>query len=227
MHMIRHHSKHLGNPSIMSWRIYFEYIWWFGSLVPTFIGKWHLQPRYIRETLENCPRHFHAEVYEELNELAAKGVNLGLMDAYRADQLPVHFHPTQDHLSYLENTTYGPRELNIYTSVAASHWYAAWWWIKLQKTAYGFGALFRKKAWSLAARLMLQAVLIRFRALGHELELLGRPHSDKFQQLQDEFATTTSLPKLQPWMDSLPERKRSTRRRRPAEAKAGSGDSAA
>ena len=207
MHMYRHHARHLGNASIMSWRIFFEYIWWFGTLVPTFIGKWHLQPRYIAETLDNCPRHFHVEVYEELNEIQDEGINLGLMDCYRADQLPVEYHPTQDHLPYLENTTYGARELNIYTAVAATHWYAAWWWIKLQKRAWGFGALLRKKAWSLALRLFLQAFLIKMRAAWHELELLGRPHSDAHQEVADAFERSNPLPKLQPWMDSLPERK--------------------
>jgi flavin-dependent dehydrogenase len=221
MHMYRHHGRHLGDPSIMSWRIFFEYVWWFGTLVPTFIGKWHLQPKYIKETLENCPRHFHVEVYDELNELQDAGVNLGLMDCYRADQLAVAYHPTQDHLHYLENTTYGPRELNIYTTVASTHWFAAWWWIKLQKTAYGFGALRRKKAWSVAGRLFAQAFLIKMRAGWHELELLGRPQSDVHQKKVDEFARSNSVPKLQPWMDSLPERSRPRRRG------ADSGESAA
>ncbi|NEP19934.1 MAG: tryptophan halogenase, partial [Leptolyngbya sp. SIO4C1] len=40
--LYRGHSGQLGHASIMSWRIYFEYMWWFGVHIPMYVGKWHL-----------------------------------------------------------------------------------------------------------------------------------------------------------------------------------------
>jgi len=44
-HLIEHHDKQLGHASIMSWRIYAEYMWWFGIQIPLYVGKWHLDTR--------------------------------------------------------------------------------------------------------------------------------------------------------------------------------------
>lgn len=41
--LYRGHERQLGHASKrMSWRIYFEYMWWFGVHIPMYIGKWHL-----------------------------------------------------------------------------------------------------------------------------------------------------------------------------------------
>ena len=189
-HTYRHHPKVLGDASIMSWRIYFEYMWWFGALVPTYVGKWHLDLDYIAEQLENCPRHIHNDIYEELNDLSERGVNVGLMDCYRADQLPFGrgFYPDMHHVPYLENTEYEPRQLNIYRSVAATHWYSALWWMKLQQRAHGIGWLVRPMALSVLARLMRQVIRVGVRARLHDLELLGRRRSWRWNKLEDAFA---------------------------------------
>lgn len=206
-HTYRDHSKVLGNASMMSWRIYFEYIWWFGALVPTFIGKWHLQVPYIKEQLANCPRHSHNDVYKELNELAEQGVNVGFMDAYRADQLPFGYYPDKHHLHYLENTSYGPRDLNVYTSVAATHFYALLWWIKLQARAHGVQAVKRPRAWKVAGYLAAQTVKIKFRAWWHDLELLFKRKTDPHHVMQREFKGYQAPGKPQPFVLPEPARK--------------------
>jgi len=212
-HMYRHHARHLGNASIMSWRIYFEYIWWFGSLVPAYIGKWHLDPDFIAELLDNCPRHFHEEVYEEFNELIDRGANIGFQDCYRADQIPGEFHPTQDHLPYLENTWYEPGSLNIYRSVAATHAYAAKWWAHLQKTAHGPGWMLRERGRRVYLGLLKQAARIRLRAALHDVQhALGRPRTP-FEVLQDDFASYRAPVAAQPWMAEI-EAARAARKKR-------------
>ena len=199
-HTYRYHPQHLGNASVMSWRITFEYLWWFGVLVPSYVGKWHLQPAYIREQLDNCPRHIHDLVYQELTEIAQAGKNVGFMDAYRADQLPfVGRSPDHEHVPYLENTSYGERALNIYTSAAATHRAAAMWWVKLQKTAWGAGWVLRPRGLRVLSWLLGQSAKIRARAALHDLEIARQPKDDPFHKLQEEFKGYSAPTDLQSW----------------------------
>ena len=199
-HTYRYHPMHLGDASVMSWRITFEYLWWFGALVPSFVGKWHLQPDFIDEQLANCPRHIHDLVYQELTEIAEAGKNIGFMDAYRADQLPfVHTSPDHEHVPFLENTAYGERALNIYRSVATTHAHAAAWWLKLQTTAWGPRWVLRPRGRKVMAWLLGQAAKIRARAALHDVELARRPKDDPFHRLQEEFRAYEAPDELQPW----------------------------
>ncbi len=215
-HTYRDHPKVLGNASIMSWRIYFEYLWWFGALVPSFIGKWHLEPDYIEEQLANCPRHLHAEVYDELNQLAAAQVNLGMMDCYRADQLPFcgDFFPDRAHVPYHENTQYGHRELNIYRSVSSTHYVAAMWWLKLQARAYGPALLFRRRFYSVFGRLMWQAVRIRLRSWLFDGALARSPWSSRAGGLQKAFSAYRPATVLRPWPALVARQRRESARSR-------------
>ncbi len=213
-HTYRDHPVMLGNASIMSWRIYFEYLWWFGALVPGFVGKWHLEPAFIEEQLANCPRHIHGEIYDELSMLARKGTNIGLMDCYRADQLPLcgDFYPDRHHVPYLENTEYGHRELNIYRSVAATHYVAAMWWLKLQARVYGPLFLFRWRFHKVFAQLLKQSALIRVRSWVHERENARHRATRRFALLQKAFSAYRAPTALQAWPGlTLEEEKREAR----------------
>ena len=205
-HTYRYHPQVLGDASIMSWRIYFEYMWWFGALVPSYVGKWHLETDYIDEQIDNCPREIHNDIYEELNKLAESGVNLGFMDCYRADQLPgaKDFYPDKAHVPYMENAQYGRREVNIYTSVAATHHRAAQWWMKLQRRAYGVRCYVRPKTISVYWRLMAQAAKIRLRAAIHEREIRAEQPNRRFAQLQKGFQAYSAPKQVMDWMEGLP-----------------------
>lgn len=50
-HLMEHHVKQLGHASVIIWRIYMEYMWLFGLIVPMYVGKWHLDLAYIRTFL--------------------------------------------------------------------------------------------------------------------------------------------------------------------------------
>ena len=97
--LYRGHSHQLGNASVMSWRIYFEYMWWFGVHIPMYVGKWHLDyerfiPRYEKSANGNVDGLF-ADLCEQFDELVDSGKNIGLMDAYRADQLVGDYTPAE------------------------------------------------------------------------------------------------------------------------------------
>jgi flavin-dependent dehydrogenase len=198
-HTYRYHRQMLGDASIMSWRIYFEYMWWFGALVPSYVGKWHLDVGYIREQLDNCPRDIHDEIYRELCELAASGRNIGFMDPYRADQLAFDYFPDKQHVPYLENATYGPGALNIYASAAATHYYSALWWMKLQWRAHGARCLLRPRTLKVFSYLVRQTVRIRARAAAFELQHRGGKKTDPFHALQEEFSAYEAVQALRPW----------------------------
>ncbi len=79
--LIRGHAHQLGNASIMSWRIYFEYMWWFGVHIPTYIGKWHLDTnfasRYVKIANGNVDGIF-AHLCRQFDQLVAEGKILAL-----------------------------------------------------------------------------------------------------------------------------------------------------
>ena len=51
-HVYQNHEKHLGNASVMSWRIYMENMFWFGITIPMYVGKWFLNFEFIYQYLK-------------------------------------------------------------------------------------------------------------------------------------------------------------------------------
>jgi hypothetical protein len=140
--LMRNHKTQLGHVSIMSWRIYFEYIWWFGILVPLYVGKWHLNVSFIegfvkihRQTVNSL----FVEIYEQLNQLVKRKANLGLLDCYRGDQLLGDYQPPVHFDSFLENVQYEPFRSNIFTSIKYTHFWAAIWYLVFQWKGFGLG----------------------------------------------------------------------------------------
>ncbi|YAF97319.1 MAG: tryptophan halogenase [Nodularia sp. CChRGM 3473] len=133
--LYRYHAKQLGNASIMSWRISFEYTWWFGLHVPLYLGKWHLHLRYVNTYLQHTKRvgNFINHVHDQLSLLGEQGKNIGFLDPYRADQLLNHHSPVSHADTYLENARYEPRRCNIFrnsrqTCLNVAVWYAMFLW---------------------------------------------------------------------------------------------------
>ena len=136
-HIYRHHARQLGHASVMSWRIYFEYLYWYGSQVPMFVGKWHLNRRFVRFLLATCERWFINEVYEQLNTLVDRNANIGFMDTHRADQLIGKFTTWNLHEDYIENTRFEREQLNIFATASKMYRYLLVWYLKLQWRGFG------------------------------------------------------------------------------------------
>ena len=139
-HLMRHHAKQLGHASVMSWRVYFEYMWWFGVHVPMYVGKWHLDLTFVDKFLKLLPANMKGlfvEVYEQFNQLVDQGANIGLMDAYRADQLLGNYSPLNHFDHFLENTKLEPRRCNVFAGMKNAYFHIAIWYLMFQWKGFG------------------------------------------------------------------------------------------
>ncbi|EFA86493.1 hypothetical protein PPL_00287 [Heterostelium album PN500] len=95
-HLIKSHSDHLGNASIMSWRVYVESLGYFGILLPAYLGKYHLCPVFATEFAENNYRliEFRDRMLGVMDYINEQGLNVGFMDNHRGGQLLGRWCPT-------------------------------------------------------------------------------------------------------------------------------------
>ncbi|WP_315787926.1 tryptophan halogenase [Fischerella sp. JS2] len=138
-YQMKHRAQQLGHASIMSWRIYLEHMWLFGLTLPIYVGKWFLDPEYIRTYLSQVPsvQRVISEVYEQFNKLVEQGANIGLMDIYRADQLFGDYTPVKPQDDYLENAKFEPKHCNVFASLKHTYFYTAIWYILFQWKGFG------------------------------------------------------------------------------------------
>ncbi|MEZ5421232.1 MAG: hypothetical protein R2708_28365 [Vicinamibacterales bacterium] len=141
VHTYRDHARQLGHASAMSWRIFYEYMLWYGCLVPLYVGKWHLDPTFIRRLLRWNPIPFTAGVYDDLNTIVDTGRNVGFMDCHRGDQMEPGYTTWRAFDDYLENAKYEPQDVNIYRSVAMCYRRSLRYYAKLRWRAFGIAAL--------------------------------------------------------------------------------------
>lgn len=143
-HLIRYHDKQLGNASVMSWRVYFEYMWWFGVHVPMYVGKWHLNLTFVNKFLKLLPANMKGlfvDVYGQFNQLVDNGKNIGLMDAYRADQLLGDYSPLNHFDHFLENSKLEPLRCNVFAGMKHAYFFIAIWYLKFQWKGFGLAGV--------------------------------------------------------------------------------------
>jgi flavin-dependent dehydrogenase len=201
--LMRDHKTQLGHASIMSWRIYFEYIWWFGILVPLYVGKWHLNVSFIegfvkihRQTVNSL----FVEIYEQLNQLVERKANLGLLDCYRGDQLLGDYQPPVHFDSFLENAQYEPFRSNIFTSIKYTHFYGAIWYLVFQWKGFGLGGVIAPKHLYHFLRLLLLSGVASFGEFYHRLKMKKIPHNHQIACTTEEFKHYQYQSSLNPWI---------------------------
>tara|TARA_Y100001968_G_scaffold37422_1_gene28708 strand:+ start:205 stop:2049 length:1845 start_codon:yes stop_codon:yes gene_type:complete len=199
MHLYRDHHKHLGNASAMSWRIYLEYMWWFGVWVPAFIGKWHLDPEFARATIRHCEKGFFKTMYDDFSRMIDEGRNAGFIDCYRADQLAFGYCPTDEHTEYMEDAIFEPQRLDIYTSLARTYFLTSLFVLKYQWKAFGLPGLLSPRTWRRSLRLLAKSGYMKMGSLRHRFENRGRPVSAAHAQQTQDFKDYVYKPNLQPW----------------------------
>ena len=190
IHTIRDHHLHLGNASAMSWRIYYEYIWWFGFWVPLFIGRWHLDPAFLRLIKPTSQLLMPEEAYEDLTELVERGVNVGFADPYREDVLlgPDFCPPKDDTVDYLAESAYEPQRLNIYRALGMTLRKSAWWVLRFQWRLNGVTGVLRPRTLRRVGVMVGRSLACTALALRHDLRSAGKKDTclDEFDR---EFAT--------------------------------------
>lgn len=198
----RAHAKQLGNASVMSWRIYFEYMWWFGVQVPMYVGKWHLDLTFIPiflKTLNSNVDGLFADVYEQFNQLVERGTNIGLMDCYRADQLVRGYHTLKHFDDFLENTKLEPRRCNVFTSLKYTCFHVAIWYAMLQWKGFGLSGLLAPQHLYHFLRLLALSGQGALGELVYYFKTRGLPKNSKIEKMRQEFKSYRYRAELQPW----------------------------
>lgn len=202
----RDHNKHLGNASVMSWRIYLENTVWIRFLVPMFVGMWHLNRDFIRKfvlvsnlLLFDDNSIFRA-FYNEFTSAAERGKNLGLMDYARADQLCLGFVPTDFGKGFLQNAVYERERVNIFKGMRTIFFFMALLFIKLRWRSRGAVGLLMPSTWWVVAKLFGLSAFTAIGAIQHSLKNFSRPSNTQACDAQDEFEKTYQREAdLQPW----------------------------
>eukprot|EP01132_Coremiostelium_polycephalum_P001479 gene1479-1866_t len=126
-HLIKKHSDHLGNASVMSWRIFVESTNYFGILLPAYIGKYHLCPIFAKEFSKNHSNALHQrdlflDLLDQINEL---NLNVGFMDNHVGGFLFGSWCPTSswDYDKALATCKYGHKRLDLAKQLAWTHFY--------------------------------------------------------------------------------------------------------
>jgi flavin-dependent dehydrogenase len=201
--LYRGHDKQLGHASVMSWRIYFEYMWWFGVQVPMYVGKWHLDLTFISiyvKTLNSNVDGLFADLCQQFEQLVEQDVNLGLMDCYRADGLLGNYHTLKHFDNFLENTKLEPRHCNVFAGLKSTCFYVAIWYAKFQYKGFGWRGLLRPLSLYHFGRLLALSAQGAIGELVYKSKTKNLPANSQVEQMRQEFEHYQYQPKLQPWI---------------------------
>jgi flavin-dependent dehydrogenase len=198
VHTYRDHHRQLGHASVMSWRIFYEYMHWYNGLVPIYVGKWHLDPRFIRRLSRWSPLSFTAGVYDDLNAIVDSGANLGFMDPHRADQLGRGYSTWRVFDDYLENAKYEPQAVNIYRTTAKAYRRILVYYARLRLRGFGWRAL-SPAAVARAVRLLVVSLAMSVLGMHHAWTRRARPKNLKVGEMRRSFRDYRYTGALAPW----------------------------
>ena len=202
-HLIEHHDKQLGHASIMSWRIYAEYMWWFGIQIPLYVGKWHLDTgfisRYVPKVQADIKGYWH-HLYEQFNQLVEQNKNIGFMDAHRTDQLIWGYHTLKHFDDFIENTKFEPRRCNVFAGIKATSFYTAVWYAKFLWKGFGFSAFLNPKNLSYLFGHLNGAVQSAITEMVYKYLTRKLSDNSQIEQTRQEFTNYRYRPQLNPWV---------------------------
>ena len=171
-------------------------------LVPMYIGKWHLDLKFISMATSAVEENmkFFLDVYKQLDDLAERGVNIGFMDQFRADQLIGNYYTGKifdEH--FLKNAELEPRRNNVFTGIKGSAFYTAVWFAKLQWQGFGLLGLLAPRNLYHIFRLLILSVKASLSALAHRFETRNLPTNSHVAKLRQEFNSYRYQPELPNW----------------------------
>ena len=207
-HLLREHDKQLGHASIMSWRIYLENMWWFGMIVPMYVGKWHLDIKFLRKFGKQgrgVVRKLMAHVYEQCNQLVEQDANIGLMYVHRGKQLPFGYYITREFDSYLQDTKYEPQRCNVFAYMKNIYFFVALWYLKFLWKGFGMTGLLSPRNLYHVFNLLKASGECALDELIFRFNTRGLPASSIIAKATEEFKSYQYQPELQPWTDKVTE----------------------
>ncbi|NEQ80926.1 MAG: tryptophan halogenase, partial [Moorea sp. SIO2I5] len=200
--LYRYHPQQLGHASVMSWRIYFEYMWWFGVEVPMYIGKWHLDLTFIPiflKTLNSNVDGLFEDLYKQFNQLVEQDKNIGLMDCHRGDQLLGDYHTLKHFDDFLENTKFEPLRCNVFAGLKSTCFYAAIWYAMFQWKGFGLAGCLKPRHLYHFFRLLALSGQGAIAELIYKFRTRKLSDNTEVEQMREEFKSYQYQPKLQPW----------------------------
>ena len=199
---MHNHSRHLGDASIMSWRIYFENMIWFGILIPIFVGKWHLDLEFIPQfvqTFQTTLRSLVYEIHDQFDQLVDQKKNIGLMDCYRSDQLIWNYHTPKRYTNALENAQYEPKQTSVFTSMKKTFFYLTIWYLKLQWKSGGLSQVCHPRSLGTMAKLLTTSIYIGLGDIIYSLTGNHGSESRLIAEMRQAFQEYQYGDTLQPW----------------------------
>lgn len=197
------HVKQLGHASAMSWRIYFEYMWGFGLHLPMYVGKWHLDPGFIQTYIESidtilAPGALFDNVYASLNDVVDKGLNIGLMDVCRTDQMG-HYDVFNHDYDFRSHPATEPKMCNVFSEWKVMLRYMTWWYARLQWNARGLRGVIAPKYMRCILGLLKMAGAAGIGDIRHRMEMFGKPRNTVAARNMKASLTYRHQPVLRPW----------------------------
>ena len=204
--LYRGHAQQLGHASVMSWRIYFEYMWWFGVHIPTYIGKWHLDPKFVSKYVQIANSNvdgMFADLCKQFNQLVERGANIGLMDCYRADQLLGGYGTLKHFDDFLENTKFEPKRCNVFASMKYAYFYIALWYGLFQWKGFGLRGLLDPRNLYYVFRMLALSAKAALGELIYKFKTRGLPENTQIEKMRQEFKSYQYRPAGQPLKKEL------------------------
>jgi flavin-dependent dehydrogenase len=205
-YIMQHSSKQLGHASVMSWRIYLEYMWWFGVDVPMYVGKWHLDLNFIDKFIKQVSGNLNslfADIDEQFNQLVDRqDANLGLMDCYRGDQLIWGYYTSKHFDRFLENTKLEPRRCNVFLSMKMTYFYVAIWYALLQWKGFGLAGVFNLKHIYQFGSLLGLSIKAAMEERIYQSETKDLADNSQIAEIVEEFKNYSYIPEIQPNLDN-------------------------
>ena len=204
--LYRGHAQQLGHASVMSWRIYFEYMWWFGVHVPTYIGKWHLDLKFVSKYVQIANSNvdgIFADLCKQFNQLVERGANIGLMDCYRADQLLGNYSTLKHFDDFLENTKFEPKRCNVFASMKYAYFYIALWYVLFQWKGFGLRGLLDPRNLYYVFRMLALSAKAALGELIYKFKTRGLPENTQIEKMRQEFKSYQYRPAGQPLKKEL------------------------
>jgi flavin-dependent dehydrogenase len=202
-HLVSHHEKQLGNASIMSWRMFLENMWWFGILIPMYIGKWHLDLPFLHKFGKQGRGAVVAETLEEayklFDQLVEKKQNLGFMYTHRLDELPFGYSITKDVSKYIGLSKYEPKHCNIYAEMRNTYFFVALWYLKFLWKGFGLPGLLAPKNVKRVLTLLKVSAQSYVDELVYDYQTRKIPTNTAVAKQREEFKTYEPRIELQPW----------------------------
>ena len=201
--LIREHDKQLGHASVMSWRVYFEFMWWFSVHIPMYIGKWHLDKTFAKrfiKIIQGNIDHFFPDLYAQFNQLVKSGKNIGIMDCYRADQLLGNYTPLKHHDDFLINAKLEPKKCNVFAGMKKGYLYIALWYLKFQWKAFRFRSMLSPKRIGFLFRLLHLSFISFVAEKIYRRKMKGMPTNSIVDEMRKDFNENYKYEHtLQPW----------------------------